>query len=498
MKHLIVVDRETDWDQTIANTQVVTAREYLAEAVGDRRGRVFNLCRSYAYQSTGYYVSLLAAARKQRPLPDVMTMQDIHSRSLWRVAGGELDTEIQRSLRRIGSDRFELSVYFGRNMAVAHERLARQLFNLFPAPLLRARFERSNEQWQLVGLKTLALGDVAAAHRDFLFQAADRYFAGRHHRGSRSRSSRYDLAILVNEKEQPPPSNQEALRRFERAATKVGFAVQFIDRGDYGRLAEFDALFIRETTLVNHHTYRFARRAAMEGLQVIDDPDSILRCTNKVFLAELLKRSRVSTPRSMIIHRENVGQVESELGLPCVLKQPDGAFSAGVIRVDDSASLKAGLDRFFRQSDLVLGQSFVPTEFDWRIGILDGQPLYACRYYMAAAHWQIIQRDSEGNISEGDSDTVPIDQVPGIVLETALRAARAIGNGLYGVDLKACGRECHVIEVNDNPTIDHGVEDLLLGDRLYEIIMGTLMKRVEASKEPNGRERQGTATELSS
>ena len=492
MKHLIVVDNEEDWSQDIANTQVVTARHYLAEAVGDRRGRVFNLCRSYAYQSTGYYVSLLAAARKQRPLPDVMTMQDIHSRSLWRVAGDELDAEIQRSLRRIGSDRFELSVYFGRNLAAAHDRLARQLFNLFPAPLLRAKFERRDGEWQLAGLRTIALGDVTESHRDFLFKAADRYFSGRY-RSSRSKSSRYDLAILVNENEQPPPSNAEALKRFARAAQNVGFAVQFIDRGDYGRLAEFDALFIRETTLVNHHTYRFARRAAIEGLQVIDDPDSILRCTNKVFLAELLKRQKVSTPRSMIIHRGNADRVVAELGLPCVLKQPDGAFSAGVIRVEDKASLKAGLARFLRDSELVLGQSFVPTEFDWRIGILDGQPLYACRYYMAAAHWQIIQRDSEGNIIEGDSDTVPIDEVPKNVLDTALRAARAIGNGLYGVDLKACGDDCHVIEVNDNPTIDHGVEDLVLGDRLYEIIMGTLMKRVEASKESGSRDQSRSA-----
>ena len=61
--------------------------------------------------------------------------------------------------------------------------------------------------------------------------------------------------------------------------------------------AEFDALFIRETTLVNHHTYRFARRAASEGLVVIDDPESILKCTNKVFLAELLSRHKMPMPQ---------------------------------------------------------------------------------------------------------------------------------------------------------------------------------------------------------
>ncbi len=49
-------------------------------------------------------------------------------------------------------------------------------------------------------------------------------------------------------------------------------------------------LFIRETTYVDHHSFRFSRRAEAEGLVVIDDPQSILRCTNKVFLAEAFAR----------------------------------------------------------------------------------------------------------------------------------------------------------------------------------------------------------------
>jgi glutathione synthase/RimK-type ligase-like ATP-grasp enzyme len=69
---------------------------------------------------------------------------------------------------------------------------------------------------------------------------------------------------------------------------------ELIEKEDYGRLAEFDALFIRETTGVNHHTYRFARRAEAEGLVVVDDPQSILKCTNKVYWRRC---SAVRSPR---------------------------------------------------------------------------------------------------------------------------------------------------------------------------------------------------------
>src|SRR5690606_41193599 len=116
--------------------------------------------------------------------------------------------------------------------------------------------------------------------------AATEHFAGRRTNVPRRAAARFDLAILVNPEEAEPPSNAKALKRFIRAAEDVGLNAELIERDDYARLAEFDALFIRETTAVNHHTYRFARRAASEGLVVIDDPASIVKCTNKVYLAE--------------------------------------------------------------------------------------------------------------------------------------------------------------------------------------------------------------------
>jgi glutathione synthase/RimK-type ligase-like ATP-grasp enzyme len=40
-----------------------------------------------------------------------------------------------------------------------------------------------------------------------------------------------------------------------------------------------------------------------------------------------------------------------------------------------------------------------------------------------------------------------------------VRAANLIGDGFYGVDIKT-GPDGHVvIEINDNPNLDHGVED---------------------------------------
>ena len=181
----------------------------------------------------------------------------------------------------------------------------------------------------------------------------------------------------------------------------------------------------------------------------------------------------------MIVHKDNLHDLPARLGLPCVLKQPDSAFSAGVTKVGSIEELNEKVEEMLKRSDLVVAQSFVPTEFDWRIGILDGIPLYACRYYMADGHWQIVQRDAAGqNADYGRAETLPVEQAPTKVVKAALKAANHIGKGLYGVDLKEVGGKVYMIEVNDNPNVDAGFEDAVLGEDLYLRIMRTFMARV--------------------
>jgi len=50
---------------------------------------------------------------------------------------------------------------------------------------------------------------------------------------------------------------------------------------------------------------------------------------------------------------------------------------------------------------------------------------------------------------------------------------------LYGVDLKEVNGKGYVIEVNDNPNIDSGVEDKFLGRELYSLIMQEFKRRLE-------------------
>ncbi len=486
MAILIVVNDTRKWPLNIDGVDVIDARSYLTlPKFSDLRNiKLFNLCRSYRYQSVGYYVSLLAEARGHKPRPSVNVMQDLKSPAIVRGTSDELDDLIQRSLSRIQSEKFTLSIYFGRNLAKRYDRLSRQLYNQFESPLLRAQFARDRgKKWQMRSITTISANEIPASHHDFVTKVASEHFLGRGKRVRRKVAARFDLAILHNPNDAEAPSDPKALDRFIKAGETLNMSVDLIERDDYASLGEYDGLFIRETTFVNHHTFRFASRAANEGLVVIDDPVSIVRCTNKVYLAELMGRHKIATPKTLVVHRGNIDLVENELGFPCVLKKPDSAFSIGVVKAHEAAELKELLAQMLEQSDLVVAQEFLPTRFDWRIGVLDQKPLYACKYHMASNHWQIIRPDEEGAKRYGKVETLPVELAPRRAVALAVKAANLIGDGLYGVDVKESNGKFYVIEVNDNPSIESGEEDAVLREALYERVMSVFLSRIEQKKQ---------------
>jgi glutathione synthase/RimK-type ligase-like ATP-grasp enzyme len=132
----------------------------------------------------------------------------------------------------------------------------------------------------------------------------------------------------------------------------------------------------------------------------------------------------------------------------------------------------------------VLAQEFLYTEFDWRVGILNKTPLFVCQYFMSKEHWQIYNHEpgQKRSLCAGDFKTFGVEDAPDIVVKTALKAASLIGNGLYGVDLKQTSRGVVVIEINDNPNIDHGIEDAVLKDDLYRKIIEDFVWRLDRKR----------------
>ena len=489
MKAIFVIDRTQDWPFELSGSSVVTARAYLADASAAAAGdaQVINLCRSERYQGRGYYVSLLAEARGHRPLPDVKTIEDLKSEEQVHAVAARLEALANETLHHDESDRFELDAYFGRDPAELHPALAEQLFAHVKAPLLRSRFLRTSGRWALEKVAAIGVADVPAQHRPFLLEAAKAYLTqSEGARAPRAGAERPKVAILWDPNEEHKASNETAIQRFVEAAPTVGLEAEVVGPDALERLPEFDGLFIRAGTDVAGYTYEFARRAESLGMPVVDDPDSILKCTNKVFLRELMSRHQIPEPKTMIVQRDNLAEVVPTLGLPCVLKLPDSGFGLDVLKIEAEDQLESQAAKFFAISELLIAQEWLPTGFDWRVGVYDRRPLFVCKYFMAPGHWKVNRIERGQEVVEGETIAVSVGEAPEIVVSTAVRAANLIGRGLYGVDLKQVGDRCYLIEVNDNPNIDAGNEDQVLGGALYREIMGVYARRIGERRSVEG------------
>ncbi|HSK17573.1 MAG TPA: glutamate-cysteine ligase family protein [Longimicrobiales bacterium] len=528
---LVVVTERGDADG-VPDALVTTAQGYIeaGETAADPNTLIINLCRTLGYGSDGYYVSLLADARGQQVLPRLETsaglaepysrfraLQEAGIATLdagemavrWRRAGISWDEDSDAAAegfgplplirenghcRPAGDDEVEdIIACIGTTPDPRFQAIAAGVYRVWPAPLLRIRVVREQSLWKVAGVMPASPDTLDDEQRRQLVDAVTGDVPALRRGGTVERDTiRASIAVLLDPADPFTASSTETIDRLEQVAATMNVHVARIDASELRRLPEYDALFIRSLTGVTLPSFQFALRAEALDMPVIDDSQSIIRCGNKVFLEELLRREGLPLPKTRIITQHSPWSMLEELGLPFVIKSPDGSFSAGVHKIATREDYEQRAGELLAHSPLLIAQEWLPTGFDWRITVLDGQLLFAARYYMARDHWQI--RTEEGGVERyGKVEAVARDEAPAAIVDVALRAARLIGRGIYGVDLKETANGPVVIEVNDNPNLDADYEDAIDGDTIYEDIIRFFLRRIEEEAEAPRRPASATA-----
>ncbi|WP_210490333.1 RimK-like ATPgrasp N-terminal domain-containing protein [Microvirga antarctica] len=433
---------------------------------------VLNLVPATQRHDLCHYVSLIADARGQCPLPDVEALEDLYSgRAIARV-NHDLAGEIKATFAHLDADAQVLGCALNEDVDGVYHGLAQRIFDTLRLPSCTLWFERHAGVWLNTRIEMACRVDETAD-----IWLTDRRPSPVETFSVRRRMAPPSLAILHTPGRALTPSNPEALRRFLAAAASLNLDARLISRFEADRIRDFAGLLIRDHTRLDDDTYELSRQARDLGLALVDDPASILRCANKAFLFELLAHSGLPVPGTVLVHQDNVEAALAATAFPCVVKLPESSFSKGVYRANDETELRRICRDLFGLSSLLIIQDYLPTPYDWRIGIIDRELLFACKYHMVENHWQVVKHNG-GQYIEGRTEAVDFRDVPSNVRETALAAADLIGDGFYGVDLKELGGRCVVIEINDNPNVDAGNEDAKMGLQLYERIMRVFVKRI--------------------
>ncbi|UCF20775.1 MAG: RimK family protein [Gemmatimonadota bacterium] len=518
--YLVVAERQ---DHSTLKISAVTPDEYLegkTEETLSEGVTLINLCRSYQYLSKGYYVSLLADARHQRALPSLKMIEEITNPFTYfmalkgsgvetiefRVVGGRrvlpkmilpvpgkdspgrAPVEPLLSSSEAGAIRYqpaqgdleEVTSVFGRTTDPRFRKHCSAVFKVYRFPALKIRMYRDEERWKVGQLYPLSIGGLERAEIELLVdELASKKFTSLESHSDRATPNR--IAVLLDKEDPFAPSDDDTFEKLRKLGERRGVLFEDIGRDDLAALPEYDALFLRTVTGMDHYSFLFAQRAKSLGIPVIDDPQTTVRCSNKVYLHELFKKAGLPTPRTLTISRRSELDEMESLGYPLIVKQPDGTFSAAVKKVSSREELQNLTREMFKRSPLLTLQEYRPTEFDWRVGVLDGAVLYVCKYHMVKGHWQIASSSRSGRPRYGEVEAVALDQSPVQVRSLALEAAALIGDGLYGVDVKETDAGPVLIEINDNPDLWVGEEDAVQGDRLYEEIVSAFLRRIQDS-----------------
>jgi glutathione synthase/RimK-type ligase-like ATP-grasp enzyme len=284
------------------------------------------------------------------------------------------------------------------------------------------------------------------------------------------------IACFVEKYNFSDPREAVALQNFRRTALRTGHEFDFLYREDIREIPRYDSVFIRATTDPLFTSYVVSKTAWELGKKVVDDPESIQICGNKIHLYELFKKHGVPHIPTVFMtkedmHHKRLMEVFETMGKPVVVKAPYTSFSKYVEKASCETSFRDVAKRYFRKSDMLAVQTFMPTAFDWRVGVLNRETLYVCKYMIPKGRWKHgAKRRGKPTFVWGRTVALKTENAPAKLKEVALKACEVIGHGLYGVDIKQANGEYVVVEVNDNPSIYAGYEDLRNKDLYGKII----------------------------
>src|SRR5581483_10035973 len=173
---------------------------------------------------------------------------------------------------------------------------------------------------------------------------------------------------------------------------------------------------------------------------------AIVRSRDKLRSMQLLAKAGVGIPKT-VIARETAdfeGVLEQVGGAPVIIKVARGTHGNGVVLAETRKAALAVMQAFYVEGVNFLVQEFIQESagVDIRAFVVNGK-------VVAAMVRQSLDDDFRSNLHQG-GEAVPVK----LTLEerrTALRAAKAIGLSIAGVDMMRSERGPLVLEVNASP-----------------------------------------------
>ncbi len=242
-------------------------------------------------------------------------------------------------------------------------------------------------------------------------------------------------------------------------------------------LPKFDAIIPRIGAGHTFYGTAVVRQFEMTGVFCANDSQAISRSRDKLRSLQILAGEGLGLPVTGFAHSttEIDGFIKLVGGAPLVVKLVEGTQGVGVVLTETKKAAESVIEAFRGLEANILVQEFIeePGGADVRCFVVGGKVI-------AAMERQGAEGEFRSNLHRGGSATVT--KLNPKERSTAVKAAKAMGLGVAGVDLLRSDRGPLIMEVNSSPGLE-GIEaatDIDVAGKIVDFLEAS----VAAGKKP--------------
>lgn len=217
-------------------------------------------------------------------------------------------------------------------------------------------------------------------------------------------------------------------------------------------LARYDAVIPRIGASITQYGLSVVRQFEMMGTWTLNDSVAIGRSRDKLRAIQIFAKNGLGLPITAFAHdtRQTDELLKIVGGVPVVIKLLEGTQGIGVVLAETEQSAKSVIEAFRGANVNILVQEFIKEAggADIRCFVINGK-------VVAAMERRGAKGEFRSNLHRGGSaQAVKITRDERI---TAVRAAKAMGLNVAGVDILRSNRGPVLMEVNSSPGLE-GIE----------------------------------------
>lgn len=214
------------------------------------------------------------------------------------------------------------------------------------------------------------------------------------------------------------------------------------------KLGTFDAILPRISNSMTRYGCAIVRQFEMQGTWTTSSSIAITRARDKLRAAQILTKAGIESPRTFVSRNTtDIDALLDHIGTPMIIKLATGTHGNGVVLADTKKAAKSALQAFYLYNEdgtNILLQEYIEESAgtDIRAFVVGGKVI-------ASMQRQSLDDDFRSNLHKGgEGKAIKLTDEE---KKVAVRAAKAMGLHIAGVDLMRSARGPLILEVNASP-----------------------------------------------